>query len=194
MFYVTSISSNGEVLQRASAQYENSIEGGKLPNASSYIDSMAPPNTYWDFTSNTWISLGIPPTNYHKFNYVIKQWVDPRTVETIKAQKWEEIKLARDTESVSPLTTPYGIFDADPKSQKNITDAILYLQILNNSSTINFTLHDNSVVEMDLTKLVNVGLLLGQRTQSLQNKGTTLRNQIDAATTKEQVEAITWSN
>lgn len=195
MFHVTSITAQGEVLQTASTQHEDSLAGGKRAGAAEYIYSEAPENTYWDFLTKTWVPIPIQPDPEFVFDWVTKTWTDPRGLQQLKDAKWEQLKVAREEEKVSPLVTPYGILDADPQSQKNITDAIMMLQTLNSlkqPGTVNFTMHDNSVQVMDLTKMVTIGLTLGQRTQALQAKGTSLRAILDKATTKEQINAIIW--
>lgn len=122
--------------------------------------------------------------------------IDERPLESLRDNKWQTIKSARQAEIYSPITTPYGVFDADATSQKNITDAIMMLQTLaglGQPSTVNFVRFDNTATELDVSQMVNIGLLLGQRTQAAITKSTTLRQQIAAASSAEQLEAISWN-
>lgn len=138
---------------------------------------------------------GERPSIFHQFDYVTKQWVDPRTLQQCRDTQWEAMKDARNVVIYSPLLTPYGVFDADPKSKTNITDAISLLQTLaavEEYPSISFTLADNSVVAMGVTELVNVGILMGQRVQAAHGISRTLRTQIDAASTISEVQAISW--
>lgn len=134
------------------------------------------------------------PSKFHIFDYTIKQWVDPRTLAELREAKWEDIKQARTRAIEVPLETPYGIFDADASGREGIKDAVMLLQTLNSigqPSTTNFTLHDNSVVQLNLAQIIEVGLLLGQRVENAHEHSRILREQIDAAT-KEQLELIKW--
>lgn len=124
-----------------------------------------------------------------------RQWADPLTVQDYRNIRWTVTKQARDTAISAPLSTPYGSFDADARSQKNITDAIALLQALEASGTpqtIDFTLADNSVAVLTTAQMVEVGLLLGARTQEAYATARQLRADIEAASTQEEVEAVVW--
>lgn len=143
------------------------------------------------------IPIRIPDqvSNHHIFNWQTKQWEDPRTVQDFKDAKWISIKEAREAIINAPLVTPYGIFDSDPKSRQNITDAILMLKSLEDlgsPTTIDFTLADDTARTLTTAEMVMVGLLLGQKIQAAHAQARALRGALDLATTKEEVEAITW--
>lgn len=124
------------------------------------------------------------------------KWFDPRTLDQLKAEKWAEIKAMREALLTSPLTTPFGVFDATPDAQKSITDAVLMLQTLaslGTPQTIDFTLADNTTVTLTAMEMVQVGLLLGQRTQIAYSQSRALRAEIEAATSKAELELINWS-
>jgi hypothetical protein len=121
--------------------------------------------------------------------------LDLRTLEQRKAERWEQIKLARTAAINAPLVTPYGTFDADPASRQNITDAILMVQTLDQlgePSSIDFTLADNSVVTLTVSEMVDVGLRLGAQVQAAHATSRVLRGQLDAATTAEAVDSVHW--
>lgn len=135
------------------------------------------------------------PNEFYTFNWQTKQWEDNRNVQDVKLYKWNIIKNTRFTKLTSPLYTPFGIFDANYEAQKSITDAIMLLQTLEAAgtpTTIDFTLADNTTMTLTTAQMVQVGILLGQRTQEIYAIGRDLRAQIDAATTIAEVEAITW--
>lgn len=140
---------------------------------------------------------GNKPSPNYTFNYTTKQWEDPRSLEQFKDAKWEQIKQARAMAISSPLSTPYGTFDADPKARQNITDAILMVQTLEAKglpSGIDFTLADNEVVTLTASEMAEVGLTLGARVQAAHTQSRTLRTDIYSATTAEEVEAISWQS
>lgn len=122
-------------------------------------------------------------------------WVDTRTLEQTKADRWEVIKAARAAHIDAGLVTPYGQFQTAPLERQNITDAVLLAQTLTAMGqpvAIDWTLADNTVVTLGLPEIVTVGLLLGQRVQEAHAHARTLRAAIDAATTVAEIEAITW--
>lgn len=193
MKYTIYDKTTGEILRNVSCspddlalQYDpitqNVIEGS-INDTEFYIQNNQP------------VAFPVKPSEVHTFDWTTKQWVDLRTLEQVKVTKWEALKKDRQAATEVPLVTPYGTFDADPRSQKAITDAVLMLQTLQNLGTptvIDFTLADNSVVTLTTAQMVNVGLLLGQQVQAAHSKGRLKRQAIDAATTTEQVESVVW--
>lgn len=131
----------------------------------------------------------------HKFDYATKQWVDPRTLRDFKDEQWLLIKKAREAAINAPLATPYGSFDSDATGRTSITDAVLMLQTMSymgTPTTLDFTLADNTVVTLSTLQMVEVGLLLGQKTQAAYRQARIKRDEIEAATTKEAVLLIGW--
>lgn len=140
----------------------------------------------------------IPPKTYdwQIFDYSLKQWIDPRTLADVQAAQWELMKIARNAAIESPLATPYGTFDCNAAAQANIVSAILLLQnraALGNPGTVNYTLADNTTISLDVTQMVQVGLLMGAQIEAAFNKGVAKRAAINAATNFGDVQAITWS-
>ena len=135
------------------------------------------------------------PSRGMEWSNLIMNWVDLRTLSEAKTQKRVEINQAREAEFDAPLVTPHGTFDSDPKARTSITDAVLLaqtLQSLGTPTTIDFTLYDNSTMTLDTAGMITVGLMLGQKIQAAHAKSRALKAQIEAATTKEQIDAITW--
>ena len=143
--------------------------------------------------------VALPPqaSPEHEFDWVAKKWFDPRTLQDLRGAKWEQVKQWREAALTAPLVTPYGIFDATPAAQDNITRAVLLannLTALGHPVAINFTLFDNSIKVLDAAAMIQVSLLLGGRVQLVRDRATALRMQIDAATTAAEVDAITWDS
>ena len=135
------------------------------------------------------------PSAAHVFDYITKQWVDPRSLAEVRAAQWTAIKAARQAAIEAPIVTSFGNFDATPDAQKSITDAVLMLQTLaalGTPTTIDFTLYDNSTATLTTEQMVQVGLMLGAQTQAAYSRGRTLRDQINAAATIAEVESVTW--
>lgn len=144
-----------------------------------------------------WLGIENSPNDFSYWDYSTSKWVDIRSIDIIKEEKWKQIKLSRSEALFAPLITPFGTFDATMTAQKSITDAILLLQTLQQlgtPTTIDFTLADNTTTTLTTEQLVQVGILLGQRTQEIYSHGRILRNMIDMATTATEVENITWQS
>lgn len=173
------VTSASEIIESGGDQ---TIVTGTPPNDHSYYDS-------------GWVDLPFKSSESFIFNWKTKQWEDPRTVQDFKDAKWISIKESREATINAPLVTPYGTFDSDPKSRQNITDAILMLKSLEDlgsPTTIDFTLADDTARTLTTSEMVMVGLLLGQKIQAAHAQARALRGALDLATTKEEVEAITW--
>lgn len=147
------------------------------------------------YVNNNWHQRPSGLSRNYSFNDSSSSWYDIRTLEQVKTTQWNLLKTSRDTSLTSPLTTTYGVFDADYIGQKNITDAIALLQVLESQGTpqtIDFTLYDNSVVTLTTAEMVQVGIALGIRTQGVYAVSRDLRDQINNSTTIPEVESITW--
>jgi len=131
------------------------------------------------------------PTPNHIFNYVTKQWEDPRTLQELKDTQWASIKRFRSAAEYAGFTWDGSTFDSDAVSQNRITGAVTLAQ-LSSAFTIDWTLATNQVRTLNQSEMLQVGAALGVHVQTQFAKGQSLRVQIDAATTQAEVEAIVW--
>jgi hypothetical protein len=128
-----------------------------------------------------------------------RAWIDLRTLEQRRAERWAQIKAARDAAETAPLVTPYGTFQCDfPVSQTRIANAAQMMQTEaaalqpGLTPTIDFTLADNTVVTLTAGQMVEVALRMGAQIQAAHATGRALRAQLDAATTAEAVDSVHW--
>ena len=140
---------------------------------------------YFDNESNMFMSIGNPPTHNHTFDYAIKEWVDLRTLDEIKAQKWAEIKSQRDRLEFGGFEFEGNGYDSDQVSQGRIMGAA--------SAGLSqvWTLADNTTVNLTADRLVQIYQALQTHTASVHQRGRTAREVIMSATTKEDVESVT---
>ena len=143
------------------------------------------------------LPLPTQPSPHHTFDYTTKQWVDPRTLDDLKATKWEEVKRWRADATVAPqLVTRFGVFDGDAAGVNNIKSAVLGLReaaaIGAAPSTITWTLYDNSAVELTPNELSEVAAMLLARGNVAHERARVLRLQIEAATTAAELDALAW--
>lgn len=137
---------------------------------------------YWN--GNAFVSIGEPPSMHHIFDYAFKQWVDPRTLDEIKAQKWVEIKSQRDQLEFGGFEFDGNIYDSDQVSQGRIIGAA--------GAGIDqvWTLADNTTVELSASQLQQLYAALQAHIASVHERGRIARQLLFEAETKDQVEAI----
>lgn len=152
-----------------------------------FIDNTEPnsPTDYWDFDLHQFISIGDAPSPHHVFDYSFKQWIDPRTLDEIKAQKWAEIKSERDRIEFGGFDFEGNIYDSDQVSQGRILGAA--------SAGLSqvWTLADNSTRSLSASQLQQLYAALQTHTALVHERGRIAREAIMSATTKEDVEAVT---
>lgn len=137
---------------------------------------------YWD--GGAFVSIGESPSPHYIFDYEIKQWIDPRTLDEIKAQKWAEIKTQRDQLEFGGFEFEGNIYDSDQVSQGRTMGASLagVDQV--------WTLADNTTVELSALQLQQLYAALQSHVASVHERGRIARQLIFDAETKEEVEEI----
>ena len=149
-----------------------------------WIKTDIPPNLsdYWN--GSEFISIGESPALHHIFDYTAKQWIDPRTLDEIKAHKWAEIKTQRDCLEFGGFEFEGNTYDSDQVSQGRIMGAALagVDQV--------WTTADNSTVTLTGPELLELYHALQVHVASVHERGRVAREAINAATTKEEVEEI----
>lgn len=136
-----------------------------------------------------------PPSPHHQFDYTTKQWADPRTLDDLKVQKWNEMKTQRDAVEFGGFVWNGYTFDSDQLSQQRIQGAAQMAQIAASQGqpySITWTLADNSGLVLTGDEMISVGMQMGFHIDSCHARGRELREQINSASTREEVEAIAW--
>lgn len=173
------ISNKGELLKTISSNDEtvelNTPKGGLA------VEDPPEPNMYYQ---DGWVAMPTQPSPYHIFNYDLKDWIDPRSLDEIKAQKWAKIKSQRDQLEFGGFEFEDGIYDSDQVSQGRIMGAAAagLDQV--------WTLADNSTVELTAMQLQQLYAALQVHIASVHERGRIARQLIFETETKEQVEAI----
>lgn len=104
---------------------------------------------------------------------------------------WSHMKYERDKEEFGTFVWNDHTFDCDETSQRRIQGAV-QLASLDTSTVIDWTLADNTVQAFNATELQQIGQALGAHVNACHAKARGLRDQINAATTESEIEAITW--
>lgn len=173
------ISKNGEILQMIYANEE--IVVLNTPKDCLAVNDPPKSNMYYQ---DGWVEMPAQPSPSFIFDYEIKQWVDLRSLDEIKAQKWDEIKAMRDQLEFGGFEFESNIYDSDQVSQSRIMGAS-YAGI-----DQTWTLADNSTVELSASQLQQLYAALQAHIASIHERGRIARQLISEAETKEQVEAV----
>ena len=141
-------------------------------------------SSYYSFTEKRFITLSDAPSPQHVFDYEIKQWIDPRALEEIKAQKWAEIKSRRDQLEFGGFEFEGNSYDSDQVSQGRIMGAAIagVDQV--------WTLAGNTTVSLTASQLQQLYSVLQAHIASVHERGRIARQLISEAETKEEVEAV----
>jgi Domain of unknown function (DUF4376) len=119
--------------------------------------------------------------------------LDTRTLQNVKDDKWWAIKQSRTAAEYAGFTWDGSKFDSDQLSQARITGAVS-LAMMSPTFSIVWTLFDNTTRILNQTDMLQVGGALGTHVATQFAIGVSLREQINAAITKEEVEAVVWPN
>ena len=178
------LSQDGEILRAIMGnreQFQVNTKDGEI-----FIDicEAVVSSSYYSFTEKRFIALSDAPSPQHVFDYDIKQWIDPRALEEIKAQKWDEIKTQRYQLEFGGFEFEGYIYDSDQVSQGRIMGAA--------SAGVDqiWTLADNTTVELSASRLQQLYSALQAHIASVHERGRIARQLILEAETKEQVEAV----
>lgn len=118
--------------------------------------------------------------------------IPPPSLEEVKGQKINELKSIRDFKELEPVLYAEHKFDFDSKSYERITAAIYALDMQGATSTINWTLADNGSIPVTANDLRGVIAAAAVRSDALHTAYRSLKAQVQAAETVDDVNNITW--
>lgn len=124
-----------------------------------------------------------------------RTWIDPRPLQQIKDDKWEEIKAARDAAEYGGFVCNDKRYDSDSISQQRIIGSVSMAMLAAQGAqpfSIDWTLADNSVVTLDGAGMIAVGEALGVHVATQHATARTLRTQIELALERGEVAEIVW--
>ena len=152
--------------------------------APNFLLGAAPESLDFYWNGREFVSIGEPPSPHHYFDYEIKQWVDPRILDDIKAQKWDEIKSQRDSLEFGGFEFEGDIYDSDQVSQGRIMGAALA------GVEQAWTVADNTTIDLSASQLQRLYASLQANIASVHERGRIARQLVFEAETREQVEAV----
>ena len=114
-----------------------------------------------------------------------------RTLDEVKADKVQSLKTERDSKEVEPITYNGNRYDYDDKARERMRIA---QQALSDNNIPNqlWTTYDNTQVELTVQDFKNINTLAAKRSGELHIHYNTLKQEVLACTTNEDVEKIEW--
>lgn len=116
---------------------------------------------------------------------------DEEPLENVKQRKIMELKRQRDTAEVEPIAYNGHLYDYDSKARDRISAAIIALDVQGEGATIDWTTADNQDVKVTANDLRMVIAAVAVRSNTLHMAYRKAREQVEAASTAEEVEAVT---
>lgn len=114
------------------------------------------------------------------------------TIEELRDQKRSEINTARDKSEQGGFEYLGKTFDSDPISCQRISCAAQAMSISQEDITITWTCQDNSTIELNKTQLLELVVALAAWSNECHQKASKLKEQIEKANTKEELDKIVW--
>ena len=124
-----------------------------------------------------------------------KGFAPQRPLEELKLEKRAAINAARDAAEQGGFEYMGKIFDSDPISCIRIQGAAQSMQAAIMAEvvpTITWTCQDNSTIELTAQELMGLSVALAEWSNQCHIKATTLKEQIENATSEEELEQIKW--
>lgn len=140
-------------------------------------------------TEGIFIPLSISDESLAELNVTVTHEEEP--LEVIKQRKIAELKYQRDEKEVEPIEYNENTFDYDDKARDRINAAIIALSLQGNDASIDWTTADNQDVKVTANDLRMVIAAVAVRSNTLHMAYRKAREQVEAASTAEEVDAVT---
>lgn len=115
---------------------------------------------------------------------------EEESLESVKEHKILTLKIQRDNLEVEPITYQGYAFDYDSKARDRISAAIIALEVAGSSALLTWTTSDNKDVKVSASDLRGVIAQVALRSDKLHTAYRKAKEKVEAATTKEDIEAI----
>lgn len=116
---------------------------------------------------------------------------DEEMLASAKPAKIAELKAERDSKEVEPIEFGGNLYDYDDKARERINAAIIALESTGSSATLTWTLANNQDVKVTASDLRGVIAQVALRSDKLHTAYRKAKAKVEAATSKEEVDAIT---
>lgn len=136
------------------------------------------------------IPLSISDDNLQELGVEVIHAEEP--IETLRERKIMELKRQRDTAEVEPIEYNGHSYDYDDKARDRINAAIIALELQGEGASIDWTTADNQDVKVTANDLRMVIAAVAVRSNALHTAYRVAKAQVEAATTKAEIDAINF--
>lgn len=116
---------------------------------------------------------------------------EEEALDVIRQRKIVQLKAQRDSAEVEPIEYNGNSYDYDSKARDRINAAIIALDVQGEGASIDWTTADNKDVVVTATDLRMVIAAVAVRSNTLHTAYRVAKEKVEAATTKEEIEAVT---
>lgn len=113
-----------------------------------------------------------------------------QTLDELKAAKLKALKAERDNKEVEPIEYNGNSFDYDEKARDRINAAIIALEVAGEGTSLEWTCADNTDATVTAADLRNIIAAVALRSNTLHIAYRTAKTAVEAAQSKEELEAI----
>ena len=114
-----------------------------------------------------------------------------QSLEELKTAKIASMKAERDTKEVEPIEYNGHLYDYDDKARDRINAAIIALDMAGKEATLQWTTANNTNATVTAQDLRNIIAAVAMRSNTLHEQYRIAKEAVNAAETKEEVEAVT---
>ena len=134
----------------------------------------------------------ISDTDLEQLGVVVAEAEEP--IGNIRARKIMELKRQRDAAEVEPVEYDGHLYDYDSKARDRIAAAIIALDVQGEGAKISWTTADNEDAVVTAQDLRMIIAAVAVRSNALHTAYRAAKAQVEAASTAEEVEAVTMNN
>ena len=136
------------------------------------------------------IPLSISDESLAELGVIITHEEEP--LEVIKQRKIAELKYQRDEAEVEPIAYNGHSYDYDSKARDRISAAIIALELQGEGATIEWTTADNADTPVTANDLKMIIAAVAVRSNKLHTAYRIAKENVEAATTATEVEAVAF--
>ena len=140
----------------------------------------------------TFIPRTISDTDLEQLGVAVAEAEEP--IENIRARKIMELKRQRDAAEVEPVEYGGHLYDYDSQARDRIAAAIIALDVQGDGAKISWTTADNEDAVVTAKDLRMIIASVAARSNKLHTAYRTAKAKIEAASTADEVEAVTMNN
>lgn len=179
---VTVLNNDGSVVSTITV--DDATGSNMRTREGTYAIGVVPDNfsDYWDGTQ--FVSIGEAPTQFHYFDYTVKQWIDAATIYDVRDEAVLRVRNEQQALLDAPVSFNGVLFDAD-------SDALTSIQIaVTAGGAQQWIAYDNSIVNLTEDDVKSLLALIQARNSAIAVSVRKVLNRIDATEDVEETRRI----